>query len=55
LIGVTEEHSNALQKNSSDNFEQNVEDLDWLRDPFGVLMKCLPWKAQYEITDLKAK
>jgi hypothetical protein len=54
LICVIEEHLNALQQTFSDYFEKNVEDLDWVHEPFNVFATFLPLKAEEELMGLKA-
>jgi urate oxidase len=36
LLSATEERLNALQKKFKKYFVSTVEDLDWVRDPFGA-------------------
>jgi hypothetical protein len=56
LYSVTEEHSNVLQKNIQTFFRRSfgcsVEDLDWVRDPFGAVGTSRPLRAQEELIDI---
>jgi hypothetical protein len=54
LLSVVEEHINARQKRFKEYFGSSVEDLEWVRDPFGAVETSLPLKAQQELTDIKA-
>jgi hypothetical protein len=54
LVPAVEDHIKILQQKFCDYFVTDIENLDWVLNPFAIITPFLPMKAEEELTDLKA-
>jgi hypothetical protein len=54
LVPAVEEHIKILKQKFCDYFDTDVERLDWVRNQFAIITPFLRFKAEEELTDLKA-